>query len=595
MSARTWALGFVCAFFGILAGGAAGCSSKPRSGVGSTADASTDNQEVEPNDAAASSAGAGGSAGTDIAADAGTPKDAHGGCNPSSVDDPDDNFSDTNCDGIDGDKSAAIFVAITGNDSTDGSMAHPVATITHGIELAIASSKDVYVCKGNYAENTIQLASHAVRVYGGYDCTANWVRNAESKAHLNSLATTAVSIKGVSGAVVFDSINVKSANATTASDGSIAVFVSNSNDVTLRQAAFQAGSGADASAPAAPAPAVNSQPVCFPGMYLSGCFGEPGQDVYQKANCFYNNQPGDAYFINNAPFTDKTVFVTAAASGISAKNQCKNSQVTYGGSGGGTDPTNPKLGTDGTAGAPPSTTGTLDGADGTTPQPGSAATQGYGSLNENGYVPSNHGNVGANGTAGESGTGGNGGGFFTIVSGGTGDFPYYLYAPRAGGGKGGFGGCGGDGGPGGNAGGASIAVASYQSTAVIEYATLISSNGGKGSAGAAGGDGADGQSGGPGGTAYYQCAKCVSGEETVCASVKMTNSTTAKSGGKGGKGGKGSQGGPGAGGPSIALVVSGNEPKLSGTTLLPGTGGLGGCNGGPRAADGESTDEKVLP
>ena len=52
------------------------------------------------------------------------------------VDLPDDAFEDSNCDGIDGDKAAAIFVSPSGADTADGSFDAPVKTITEGVALA---------------------------------------------------------------------------------------------------------------------------------------------------------------------------------------------------------------------------------------------------------------------------------------------------------------------------------------------------------------------------------------------------------------------------------------------------------------------------
>src|SRR5664280_247684 len=473
-------------------------------------------------------------------------------------------------------------------------MEMPVATLTHGIELAIAKGKDVYLCKGDYSEGTIQLNTKGVRVYGGYDCTAKWVRNSQSQPHLVSTSSTALSIKGVTDAVVFDRVDIKSANTTAGSESSIAVFISNSKNITIRRGSIEAGTGADGVQPATAA-AVNSIPACYAYVYSTGqCFGEPGTDAYQYKNCYYNGQSGGGT-IATAPVTDSSVFALAVQSAATQTNQCKNSTFSIGGKGGGTDPKNPLNGTDGTKGSPPSTAGNLNGSDGATFTPGSAATQGFGTLNDGGYVPSNQGTSGIGGAIGEAGTGGNGGGFGIVFSAGAGDFPYYLYAPRAGGGKGGWGGCGGDGGAPGNAGGASIAIASYQSQVSLERTTLVTSSGGKGSAGGFGAEGAAGQPGGVPGTAHYQCSQCVSGEESQCAQINKTNTGSAQSGGNGGKGGHGSQGGPGGGGPSIPLIVSGNVPTLSAVTFLPGSGGPGGNNGSARAADGESTDQKVLP
>ena len=593
MLARSWALGFVCAFCGVLAGATAGCSSKSNPGTTDTADAgrgesktgasSISNYGVvdDEDDAGRSDAGS--------AAES----DAGSGCNPNAVDDPDDDFADTNCDGIDGDKRKAIFVATTGNDSADGTWGKPVVTLTHAIALATAACKDVYVCAGDYQEN-LSINAQGARVYGGYDCAHNWQRNSTSQARIVSATNSALIISNSKQPVVFDHVDIGSADAS-AGNSSVAVFVSKSSQVTLRRGTMQAGAGADAVVPTTPAPAQNSAVICYTPLYLSGCYGEPGTDAYQYGSCFLNSQAGSAYNISRVQISPNPDFALASSSDISQRNECKNSLETYGGKGGGTNQNNPQLGSDGTQGSPPSTTGTLNGADGSAGQPGAAATQTFGTLSESGYVASNQGANGFGGNVGESGTGGNGGGFGTIFSAGTGDFPYYLYAPRAGGGKGGFGGCAGDGGPGGNAGGASIAVASYQSQVTIERATLTTSKGGKGSAGAIGGDGADGQPGGPCGVAHYECPSCASEEAAACPSVAMTNDATAQSGGKGGKGGKGGQGGPGGGGPSIPLFVSGTVPTLAAVTFLPGSGGPGGSNGGPRAADGESTDQKVVP
>jgi hypothetical protein len=524
-----------------------------------------------------------------------SPADAGKGCIASPSDDPDDNFTDTNCDGIDGDKNKAIFVAPTGSDSADGSMEKPVATLGHGIELANAKSKDVYLCKGDYSEATVQLSAKGVRVYGGYDCTAHWVRNSLSQARLVSTSSMAVAIQNVNDSVVFDRVDIQAASATTPSGSSIAVFVSNSKNVALRRGMIQAGDGANGVQPTAKAAAVNSLPNCYAYVYSTGkCYGEPGSDAYQYKNCFYNGQATGGTILG-AAFTDPTYFRLAEQSTPTQINECHDGTSSNGGKGGGTSFKSPMLGTDGTPGLPPSTTGNLDGGDGAAGVAGAAATQGFGMLNDGGYVASNNGLSGTGGVQGQAGTGGNGGGFTTVFSAGAAEFMYYLYAPRAGGGNGGWGGCAGDGGDSGNAGGASIAVASYRSTISLEHTTLVASNGGKGSAGGLGADGATGQPGGSSGVAYYSCAKCVTGEENYCAGVPMTNTTSAQAGGNGGKGGAGAQGGPGGGGPSVSLLTVGNAPTLSAVTYLPGSGGQGGSNGGARAADGESTDQKVMP
>lgn len=596
MSARTWALGLVCSLTGSATALTVGCSSQgatnaiTSSGGGDagindaeswdsgTRPLSAEDDESESDDA-----------GTKPIADAGSR------CNPSAVDDPDDDFTDSNCDGIDGDKTKAVFVAPTGSDTADGSMATPVATLGHGIELAIANNKDVYVCKGDYTQAPIQLNSKGVRVYGGYDCTAQWARNSQSQAHFVSTSSTALSIKNVSDAVVFDRVDIASKSGTSSGESSMAVFVSNSQNVTLRRGTFEAGNGANGAQPSALPDAVNSNPNCFAYVYSTGgCYGEPGTDAYQYKNCYYFSGPTSGT-IAEAPFTDTTVFSLAAQPAPTQTNQCHNSTSSVGGKGGGTDPKHPLFGINGSPGSPPSTSGNPNGNNGAPGTAGTAATQGFGELNDGGYLASNSGTQGTGGILGEAGTGGSGGGFIVVYQAGANEFQYFYYAPQGGGGNGGWGGCGGDGGAAGNAGGASIAVASYRSQVNLERATLVASNGGTGSAGGLGAKGAAGQPGGIPGAAHYQCAQCVAGEESLCAYVNNTYTNLANSGGHGGKGGDGAQGGPGGGGPSISLLLSGSTPTLSAVTFLPGAGGLGGSNGGNRAADGESIDQKVIP
>src|SRR5919197_6490596 len=75
---------------------------------------------------------------------------AFASCTPGAPDRPDLGFVDSNCDGIDGDKANAIFVAPNGNDANDGSFGHPKATVPAAVTTGLAASKDVYVAAGTY-------------------------------------------------------------------------------------------------------------------------------------------------------------------------------------------------------------------------------------------------------------------------------------------------------------------------------------------------------------------------------------------------------------------------------------------------------------
>ena len=111
-----------------------------------------------------------------FAVSAGTP--ALAACAPGAVDKPDLGFVDSNCDGIDGDKAAAIFVAPGGSDANDGSFGHPMATVAAAVVKGLAAHKDVYVAAGTY-DGKVSILGEAgqIGIYGGYD-PATWARSA---------------------------------------------------------------------------------------------------------------------------------------------------------------------------------------------------------------------------------------------------------------------------------------------------------------------------------------------------------------------------------------------------------------------------------
>ncbi|HEY6724447.1 MAG TPA: hypothetical protein VI197_10455, partial [Polyangiaceae bacterium] len=148
----------------------------------------------------AGAAGTAGDAGAAGAAGAGSEEEHEPECVPTE-DEPDSDFSDTNCDGIDGDASRAVFVANGGSDEADGTMDAPVQTLQHAVELASEQDKNVYICNGTYVENVV--LEHAVSLYGGYDCENSW-RRITDRASIEPEAGVPLSVVGVEVALVVD-------------------------------------------------------------------------------------------------------------------------------------------------------------------------------------------------------------------------------------------------------------------------------------------------------------------------------------------------------------------------------------------------------
>jgi hypothetical protein len=90
---------------------------------------------------------------------------------------PDDGFTDANCDGIDGDASAAIFVAKTGNDVNAGTQNAPVATIATALSKAtLLGKQQIYVSEGIYDGRVVLV--NGISIYGGYSAANGWKRSA---------------------------------------------------------------------------------------------------------------------------------------------------------------------------------------------------------------------------------------------------------------------------------------------------------------------------------------------------------------------------------------------------------------------------------
>jgi hypothetical protein len=475
--------------------------------------------------------------------------DAEPSIHPGATDDPDDSFIDSNCDGLDGDKASAVFVARNGlNVSTCGSMGAPCERISYGIQQAIALGRSrVFVATGDYPE-TVTLAS-GINIYGGYAADFS-SRSFDTRATVSGAASLdgtpgqlfTMLANGLTQPTEVSGLIVRGGNAT-AGGTSHALVVRNdlAGNFRLSHARIIAGNGgigvtgvAGANALSTPAAAggnggaAGTVLVCDDNTRgsgggagfangFSGSGGQGGSGGAADINCSllnanFNARPGqdgnDAF-----PFFDPFGF---------------------GGFGGGLCLAGSK-GNDGRA---------SNGANG-------GAGGGFSVVN--GFVLTNAGTAG---TLGLNGSGGGGGG----GSGGCDDGIINSYG--AGGGGGGAGGARAPTpGAGGGGGGASVGIFVVNASPALVAVEVLRGNGGNGGTGGNGGRGQVGGAGGAGGAA-------------------TDDSRAGGAGGRGGDGGTAGSGGGGAGGASIGILVAGGATvNDSGVTYSLGAGGIGGPGG----------------
>jgi hypothetical protein len=465
-------------------------------------------------------------------------------CSPGapSSDPPELSFADTNCDGIDGDVSGAIFVDIaSGADANPGTMALPKQHVASGITAAAAAGKDVYISTGTYFE-TITL-SNGVSLYGGYDAAAGWSRALANTVEIVG-GTTAMTGTSLSMPTELQLLWVTSANNSSAGGSSIAIKLVSSSSVTLSNVTLEAGNagngtaGGSGSAGAAGGAGAIGQPGCEDSSGFCDTCGRPNGGGGGSSSC---GRSGGAGGFPGHECTCGAAGGTGVVGTSGGAGGC--------GCGGG----------NGAAGSPGLGGGA--GADG-------SGGLGFGTVTMSGYTV-------ASGTSGISGTPGNGGGGGGGGSGGDDNCDSYGSS----GGGGGGGGCAGTLGTAGTGGGASIALFLWNSTVGVIDCDFYTGTGGNGGAGGSGGSGGAGGAAGPGGP--------------YGGSGEQDDGGNGGAGGVGGAGGRGGHGGGGGGGPSLGIECGGTTTLSSdvGNAYFLSSGGSGGSSTGFPGLAGISTSK----
>ncbi|GEM_PF-6056583 len=458
-------------------------------------------------------------------------------------------FVDSNCDGIDGDEAASVFVsAAEGSDSNScGTKSVPCKTIGTGLTRAKALGfSNVLITVGTYAESF--PVADGISLYGAYGL--DWSRDAAGVTRIEASDVTGIIAEAIVLPTTLNHLYIQGKSGSGLSTRtSVAFRASGCGDklqlirVTVQAGdGFKGSNGGSGSNGQGGATGNNGNGTnggtggvvqCGSTVPTTGAGGDGGGSY----NCGSNNgKPGTG-----------TAMVPGGAGGKAGTNECGDCND-WGG---------------------PGSSGN-GGATGVNGESAKGCDSPFGTLSGLVWSPG----LAPAGTSGALGGGGGGGG-----GGGTDVDPLSCVIGAgicigAGGGGGGGGGCGGTAGSPGLSGGASVAILLVNSPIQIKDSLVLLGKGGDGGNGGKGGSGgAGGQGGNPG-------------------------KPTCDEGGPGGTGGKGGNGGAaggsggGCGGPAVGVGYLGAAPNIKNVTYQGGAGGEGGAGGAhglsnqPPAADG---------
>lgn len=457
-----------------------------------------------------------------------------------SLDLPDPEHIDTDCDGVDGSIQNAIFLSSFGNDQASGTTRDaPVRTLSRALDIASRTGRDqIWVATGSYLLNGSILITAPIGIYGGY--SADFTQRNEGRALFTFTSARGIEIRDIQGPVTIANLTITVTDRTNAGESAEALRAFNTgNYLSIVDSELSAGRGGDGRA---------------------GRAGERGGDGTSGGNASgRTGGTGGSRGGGDGALGRSQQVGLAGGTGSSNGSSCGGlGGAGSGSSGMGCDDGNPQAGRNGSSGCT-----------------GNVGDHGLGGGSRGIWInriwlTSDGRDGGSGGYGGGGGGGGSGGGedctvaFFGCVYCGTGQ----------GGGGGGGGGTGGTGGAAGQGGGGSFAFVLAQSTVNLQRTTLIANGGGHGGAGGSGGTGGAGGGGGSGAT---------SSENT---------DGDGGDGGRGGAGGIGGCGGGGGGGPSIAMIGLGNANVIrgSGVVLQAGPGGSGGTSCGYAGLSGSSVE-----
>jgi hypothetical protein len=450
---------------------------------------------------------------------------------------PDNNFVDSNCDGIDGDSSDAVYVdPINGAFASSGGLGTreaPLRTLPEGLDTARRLNKhQILVAEGTMmGDGFINLLPNIggapYGIYGGYD--KDWKRGPNIPNPLwKSFINKGVALLGADQQVTWDRVDIETAGTPNHTESSYAfLLVSCLAAPIVSNCSIKAGPGGDGK--------TLSPPL---GVMVVGGPGGPGGNVACKCTFTMLQQCSSSCVLGG-----QSLCAQASPGGL--PGMCPAAVLYPGGAGSPAGCCNGgagKMGAGPAGGAP----GSCDPNVGPNGKPGGYGAPGapgkgggaIGAITAQGYQIAN----GQGGSAGQPGSGGGGGGAKDGINGMCSNLCNEPLGFVAYGGGGGAGGCPGAGGYGGVGGGGSFAVWLWDSSPTLDNLHVTTGNGGRGGDGALGGDGGPGGAGGSG---------------------WGVNNLIGGNGGPGGPGGPGGQGGGAGGGPSVGIVQGGTSSKPS--------------------------------